>query len=283
MSHLISAPDLAERVPFGGVRLLDVRWRLDAPEGRVAYVSAHLPGAVYVDLERELAQRGRPELGSHPIPTAADLEWSIRRWGVDDGDLIVAYDDNEGVPAARAWWLLRRQGFDVRVLDGGIRAWVHHGLPIEQGDVAPKVGTATILDLDPGVATLEEAARAPHHGYLVDVRSPDHYRGRASGHDPVAGHIPGAINIPTIAHISPDGTLKPPDQIRATLHASGVDPTAEIILYCGTGIASAHSALAFASAGVDVRIFTGSWSQWALLSSRPVAVGSKPADALRGW
>lgn len=99
----------------------------------------------------------------------------------------------------------------------------------------------------------------------------------------MAGHIPGAINIPTIAHISPDGTLKPPHQIRATLRASGVDPAADIVLYCGTGIAAAHSALAFASAGVDVRIFTGSWSQWALLSSRPVAVGSKPADALRGW
>ncbi|WP_375385495.1 sulfurtransferase [uncultured Microbacterium sp.] len=282
MAPLISAGDLAERVRAGAVRLLDVRWRLDAPEGRLAYVAAHLPGAVYVDLESELARRGHPELGSYPPPTFAQLERSVRRWGIDQGDLVVAYDDNDGVPAARAWWLLRRQGIEVRVLDGGLRAWVAEGLPIEHGDVAPPLGNATISELDPGIASIDDAARAPRQGYLIDVRSPEHYRGRAPGRDPVAGHIPGAINLPTITHISPTGVLKSPDEIRATVAAAGIDADADIVLYCGTGIASAHSALALASAGIESRIFTGSWSQWALLSSRPVAVGSRPAAALRG-
>ncbi|KAA9111433.1 sulfurtransferase [Microbacterium rhizomatis] len=282
MTPLISVGALAERIPRGSVRLLDVRWRLDAPEGRVSYVSAHLPGAVYVDLEHELAQRGHPELGSYPPPTFAQLERSVRRWGIDQGDVVVAYDDNDGVPAARAWWLLRRQGFEVRVLDGGLRAWVAEGLPIEQGDVAPPPGNAQIADVDPGVASIDDAARAPRRGFLVDVRSPEHYRGRVSGRDPVAGHIPGAINLPTVAHISSIGTLKSAEEIRATVAAAGIDARSDIVLYCGTGIASAHSALALASAGIETRIFTGSWSQWALLSSRPVAVGSQPAAALRG-
>jgi len=284
MSHLITPADLASRIASGAaVRLLDVRWRLDSPEGRVAYVSGHLPGAVYVDLESELAQRGRPELGRYPLPALEDLERAVRRWGIDDRDLVVVYDDNDGVPAARAWWLLRHQGFDVVVLDGGIRLWVAEGLPIEQGDLAPPPGNATIGPVDLGVATMDDAARAPQLGYLVDVRSPEHYRGRAGGMDPVAGHIPGAINIPTISYISPAGTLKHPDLIRATVVASGVDPDADIVLYCGTGIASAHSALAFASAGIEARIFTGSWSQWSLLPNRPVAVGWRPDGTLQRW
>jgi len=169
------------------------------------------------------------------------------------------------------------------VLDGGIRAWIDAGLPLERGDVAPRRGTVTFADVDPGVATIDDAARAPNDGYLIDVRAPEQYRGINAGLDPAAGHIPGAINIPTVAHISPHGTLKSPGEIRATLAAAGVIPHAPVILYCGTGIASAHSALAFAHVGVDTRIFTGSWSQWSVAPGRPVAVGRTPADAFHGW
>ena len=284
MPILVDPDTLASHIDAGrAVRLLDVRWRLNAPEGRPAYVAGHLPGAVYVDLERELTRPGHPEEGRYPLPRVDDLEQAARRWGIDDGDLVIAYDDNDAVAAARAWWLLRRHGLDARVLDGGIRAWIAAGLPLDSGDHAPRRGTVTLYDSTEGVATIDEAARAPLEGCLVDVRAPEQYRGLAPGLDPAAGHIPGAVNIPTVAHIARDGTLKSPEEIRATIIASGVDPDAAITLYCGAGIASSHSALAFAHAGVQTRIFPGSWSQWSRAAGRPVAVGRTPADVLQGW
>ncbi|MEI3867968.1 sulfurtransferase [Microbacterium sp. CCNWLW134] len=284
MPLLITALELASELKAGrSVRLLDVRWRLNLPEGRPGYVSGHLPAAVYVDLERELADRGHPEVGRYPLPRHSALQDSTRRWGIREGDLVVAYDDNDAVPAARAWWLLRERGVDVRVLDGGIRAWVAAGLPIERGDVLPPRGDIILPERDPGVATIDDAARAPASGYLIDVRSPEHYRGQSTRLDDVAGHIPGAVNIPTVSHIAPDGTLRSAEHIRATVAAASVDPSVQITLYCGTGIASAHSALAFARAGIDTRIYVGSWSQWALSSTRPIAVGPTPSGAMRGW
>ncbi|WP_243075489.1 sulfurtransferase [Microbacterium sp. SS28] len=284
MSHLISPRELQGEWESGRpVRLLDVRWRLDVPEGRPDYVAGHLPGAVYVDLERELSRRGYPEDGRYPLPELAELEASVRRWGVRDGDFVVAYDDNDAVAAARAWWLLRRRGVQIRVLDGGLRAWVAQGFPLERGDHAPAPGNATLTDVDPGAVTMDEAARAPVEGYLIDVRAPEHYRGLTAGLDPVAGHIPGALNIPVIAHIARDGTFRPPEEIRAVLDAFGVDPERPITLYCGAGISSAHSALAYAQAGIETQIYPGSWSQWARSPRRPVAVGRTPADALHAW
>lgn len=283
MSHLIDPRALASALGTRRVRLLDVRWRLDAPEGRPAYVAAHLPGAVYVDLERELSRPGHPEEGRFPLPAREDLESAARRWGIDDGDLVVAYDDNDAVAAARAWWLLRRRGIDIRVLDGGIRAWMAAGLALESGDRAPQPGTVTLADGDPGAVTIDDAARAPAEGHLVDVRAPEHYRGHVAGLDPAAGHIPGAVNIPTVAHIAHDGRLRSPQDIRATLAANGVGADRPITLYCGAGIASTHSALALAQAGLETRIYPGSWSQWSRSPGRPVAVGRTPADVVQGW
>jgi len=284
MSHLISPRELQGELESGRpVRLLDVRWRLDVPEGRPEYVAGHLPGAVYVDLERELSKRGYPEDGRYPLPDVESLEASVQRWGVRTGDLVVVYDDNDAVAAARAWWLLRRRGLEVRVLDGGLRAWVGHGYPLERGDFAPSRGNARLTAADPGAVTMDEAARAPIEGYLIDVRAPEHYRGLAPGLDPVAGHIPGALNIPVIAHIARDGTFRSPAEIRAVLDAFGIDASRPITLYCGAGISSAHSALAYAEAGIETTIYPGSWSQWSRSPRRPVAVGRTPADALQSW
>ena len=284
MSHLISPRELQGELESGRpVRLLDVRWRLDLPEGRPEYVAGHLPGAVYVDLERELSKRGYPEDGRYPLPDVEALEASVQRWGIRTGELVVVYDDNDAVAAARAWWLLRRRGLEVRVLDGGLRAWVGHGYAHERGDFAPSRGNARLTAADPGAVTMDEAARAPVEGYLIDVRAPEHYRGLAPGLDPVAGHIPGALNIPVIAHIARDGTFRSPAEIRAVLDAFGVDPSRPITLYCGAGISSAHSALAYAEAGIETRIYPGSWSQWSRSPRRPVAVGRTPADALQSW
>lgn len=261
-------------------RLLDVRWRLNEPEGRPAYLDGHLPGAVYVDLERELARPGRPEEGRFPLPDPADLEASARRWGIDGGRRVVVYDDNDGVAAARAWWLLRGHGVDVRVLDGGFRAWLRAGYPLGRGDHAPRAGGIRFASSETRTATIREAAVAPREGVLVDVRAPQHYRGQVAGLDPGAGHIPGAINIPTVSHIAPDGRLHPPEQLRAALAAHGIGDGVDVVLYCNNGIASAHSALAFAVAGIEARVYPGAWSQWTRSPGRPIATGATPAEVI---
>jgi thiosulfate/3-mercaptopyruvate sulfurtransferase len=258
------------------VRLLDVRWRLDLPEGRPAYLGGHLPGAVYVDLERELSNPGHPEEGRHPLPPLSALQGAVRRWGIRAGDLAVAYDDNDGVAAARLWWLLRRRGVDVRVLDGGLRGWIESGGLLEGGDVLLEEGDVVLTDGDIGEASIDAAARAGLAGTLVDARSPQHYRGVAPTVDPAAGHIPGARNIPTLAHVDGNGRLRAPDHIRRTLEQAGLSPADPLVVYCGSGIAAAHTALALAHAGAHARVFPGSWSRWSRTAGRPVAVGPSP-------
>jgi thiosulfate/3-mercaptopyruvate sulfurtransferase len=281
MSPLVDADRLsAELEGAAPPHLLDVRWRLNEPEGRPAYLDGHLPGAVYVDLERELARPGRPEEGRYPLPDPADLEAAARRWGLDSGDRVVVYDDNDGVAAARAWWLLRGHGIHVRVLDGGFRAWLQGGFRLGRGDHAPRAGEIVLGASDAAVATIEEAAVAPRTGVLVDVRAPQHYRGQVAGLDPGAGHIPGAVNIPTVSHIAPDGRLQSPDRIRSALAARGIGPATDVVLYCNNGIASAHSALAFAVAGIEARVYPGAWSQWTRSPGRPIATGATPAEVI---
>jgi len=281
MSFLVAVDRLRDELSDGGpVRLLDVRWRLNEPEGRPAYLDGHLPGAVYVDLERELARPGRPEDGRYPLPDPSDLEVAARRWGLREGDRVVVYDDNEGVAAARAWWVLRNHGVDVRVLDGGFRGWVHAGLRLARGDHAVGAGDIGIGRAAAPVATIEDAALAPRLGFLVDVRAPQHYRGQVGGTEPGAGHIPGAVNIPTVTHIGPDGRLHSPDRIRAALAGWGIEPGSDVVLYCNNAVAPTHSALAFALAGVDTRVYVGAWSQWSRSAGRPIATGASPADVI---
>jgi len=285
MPHLIDVAAAAAALSAADtpVRFLDVRWRLDLPEGRPSYLAAHLPGAVYVDLERELARPGHPEEGRLPLPEPEVLEASARRWGIDDGDLVIAYDDNDSVAAARAWWLLRDHGVDIRVLDGGLRAWVAHGHPVESGDVGPDAGDVHLHGDGPRIVDIDEAARAPLSATLIDVRSAPHYRGSAASADPASGHIPGAINLPATTHIRPDGTLASADEIRHALWSQGIDPDSPVVLYCATGVASAHSALALATAGIPAAVYAGAWSQWARDRRRPVAVGPTPTGAFQGW
>lgn len=279
MAPLIDASDLAALVAAGRrVRLLDVRWRLDEPEGRPRYLDGHLPGASYVELETELARRGHPEEGSHPLPSAAQLTQAARRWGIRRDDLIIAYDDNDSVAAARAWWLLRAHGLDVRVLDGGLREWVRSGGALVRGDHVARPSDIELTTADPGVVHIDEVPTIPLIGTLVDARGPDHYRGRASGVDPATGHIPGAINVPAVSHIDADGRLKSREAITQTLLRAGVRIDGPVVLYCGSGIASAHSALAFELVGIRPRIYAGSWSQWSRSAGRAMAVGPTPRD-----
>ncbi|GAB3633269.1 sulfurtransferase [Microbacterium shaanxiense] len=279
MSHLVSVNELAELVRDDAVRVLDVRWRLSVPggraqpDGREEYLHGHIPGAVFVDLETELSRHGRPDEGRHPIPSTAHVQDAARRWGLNDGDVVVAYDDAGGLPAARAWWLLRQGGVDVRVLDGGWQAWKEAGGDIESGSSEYAPGTVTLADIAGGSLTIDEAAEFPASGVLLDVRAPERFRGESEPLDPIAGHIPGAVNLPTGKHVAEDGTLRDLETLRKNFADAGIAEGTPVAAYCGSGITAAHTALVLAEAGVDAKIFHGSWSQWSNTPGRPVATG----------
>lgn len=277
-SPVISPNELADLIRDGRApRLLDVRWRLDQPEGRPAYLEGHLPGAVYVDLDHELAERGDPRRGRHPLPSREQLQAAARRWGINSGDTVVAYDDVQSVAAARAWWLLTRSGLaDVRVLDGGLRGWIAARLPLETGDVQPRRGDVVLGEPRGGVVDIDGAQEWPDNGLLLDVRAPERYRGESDPVDPVAGHIPGAVNLPTTVHVAA-GRFRSPDEIRAAFTAAGARDGVPIAAYCGSGIAATHTALAGAVAGIDVWVYPGSWSQWSRTRGRLAAVGPAPS------
>ena len=168
MSHLVDVAQLADLMRTG-VRIIDVRWRLSMPgagpsDGREDYLAGHIPGAVYADLETELTAHGTPQDGRHPFPTTQQVQDAVRRWGINDGDTVVAYDNAGGLAAARAWWLLCQGGVDIRVLDGGWRAWTEAGGEVEAGSVEYTLGNATLDDVTRDSITIDEAAEFPQHG-----------------------------------------------------------------------------------------------------------------------
>lgn len=260
-----------------GVRVLDVRYRLDRPDGRPEYLEAHIPGAVYVDLETELSRHGRPDEGRHPLPSAPQLQEAARRWGVNDGDTVVVYDDARSLGASRAWWLLKRSGLDdVRVLDGGLSAWRSAGLPLADGDVTVPAGAVTLREIEEPVLTIDEAAALPASGVLLDVRARERYRGDVEPIDPHAGHIPGAVNLPTTEYM--DGErFRDAAALRALFAAAGVQPGTPAAAYCGSGVTAAQAAFAAERAGLRLRLFPGSWSQWSNTPGRPIATGPEAA------
>lgn len=272
MSQQLSVADLIPLMDTGA-RVLDVRWKLGRTDGREQYLAGHIPGAVFVDLESDLSRPGRPDEGRHPLPTTEQVQSAARRWGLNDGDVVVAYDDAGGLPAARAWWLLRHGGVDVRVLDGGWRAWREAGGAIETGGVTPEPGGIELDDVTGDSLSIDEAAALPASGVLLDVRAPERFRGEVEPMDPVAGHIPGAVNLPTTVHVGEDGMLREPEALRRTFADRGIADGVEVGVYCGSGITAAHTALALAEAGIHAKLFHGSWSQWSNTPGRPVATG----------
>ncbi|MEQ8146817.1 sulfurtransferase [Streptomyces sp. OP7] len=282
MNAIISAPELAaalqtDRPPV----LLDVRWQLSTAaangeppfDGRAAYAAGHLPGAVFVDLDRELASAPGPR-GRHPLPDLAVFGAAMRRAGVSAGTPVVVYDGGIGWAAARAWWLLRWTGHpDVRVLDGGLSAWegsLETAVPEPaEGDFVPEPGDTGVLDAD-GAADLART------GVLLDARAGERYRGEVEPIDPVGGHIPGALSAPTSDNVGADGRFRPADELRARFGELGVTPDAPVGVYCGSGVSAAHEVLALAVAGVPAALYVGSWSEWSSDPDRPVAVGPDP-------
>ena len=271
---LVDVPGLRRRLD--GPRpptVIDVRFHLGGPPGHGEYVAGHIPGAVFLDVDTQLC--GPPGAGGrHPLPAVADLQAALRGAGVRADTPVVVYDEGDGWAAARLWWTLRWAGHpDVAVLDGGFPAWLAAGAPVRGGDEHAVAGDFTVRPGHLPVLSAESAAATARDGVLLDVRTAVRYRGESEPIDPVAGHIPGAVNLPAAELVGPDGRLSDVADLRERFAAAGVARGVPVGAYCGSGLTAAQAVLALTRAGVaDPALYVGSWSHWVTSPDRPVAV-----------
>lgn len=277
-TRLMDARAAASAAPT--LRVVDARFSLADPQsGAALYAQGHLPGALYADLNRDLSDPGRTGHGRHPLPDSDAFAARLGAWGIGPETEVVVYDAGDGsMAAARLWWLLRLIGHaQVRVLDGGFAAWQAAGLPVTAA--LPQV---TPLPPYPGqfdrrqIASVEEVqARLKHApGWLIDARAGERFRGEVEPLDPVAGHVPGAVNRPFALNVH-EGRLRPAEDLRAALQPLiGTHAPDEVVLMCGSGVTACHLLLAMDAAGLEgARIYADSWSGWVSDPSRPVATG----------
>lgn len=279
MRPLIDVVELTELLQTSEVTLLDVRWTLGERTGHDAYLAGHLPGAVYVDLDDELA--GPPGAGGrHPLPSVEVFTEAMQRAGVSASRPVVAYDAGPGFSAARLWWLLTDAAHPyVRVLNGGFRAWKGAGLPVEAGEVevergefVPQPGHRRVVDADGVVAHLRAG------GTLHDVRGADRYQGDNETVDPIAGHIPGALNLPVGSLVGAGGFAPRAELLPKVGHVKPGD-----VLSCGSGITASAAMLAAEQLGIeDLVLYSGSWSNWITDPARPIATGAEPGTYPEG-
>lgn len=280
-SPLVSPESLAARLGDADLRIADVRWYLGEPErGRLECASGHLPGAIFVDLDQDLAAPKGP--GRHPLPEPAALADRLGELGFGSGDFIVVYDDVMGTVAARLWWMLDNLGHErVAVLDGGLRAWRAAGLPVSTDGptIAPRElrladGWSNVVDREELVGRLDGVT-------LIDARAPERYRGDVEPVDPKAGHIPTAINAPAKVALGGDGRFLAPADLAERLRS--VAPAGRpVVASCGSGVTACHTALALRVAGLpDPLLYPGSFSDWSR-SDLPVAVGPEPGALKAG-
>ncbi len=279
---VISTAELARHLDNANWVIVDCRFALDNTErGSQDYAAAHIPGAVYAHLDHDLSGKViHGETGRHPLPTVEHAAQTFGAWGIASGVQVVAYDDNNGSYAARLWWLLRWLGHEnVAVLDGGWAAWKREELPIStsvQARIPATFEAAPDDNLIADTASVEHLRQDAAYR-VVDSRAPERYRGDVEPIDPVAGHIPGAINLPFAANVNPDGTFKSPDELRSRFGTLLHDvPAEQTVFYCGSGVTAAHNVLSYAHAGLgDARLYPGSWSEWIADPERPVARGDE--------
>ena len=281
ITTLIDAPALRARLTDPRLVILDARFNLfDVDEGRNAYREAHIPGAVYVHLDEDLSGPPLTDAGRHPMPSPEAMEALFGRLGIGADSQVVTYDQRDGVVAARAWWMLRYMGHEaVAVLDGGWKAWRAAGYPTTAGEeYRPAVRFRGTPRRD-RLVTVEELAGVP---LLVDSRDPRRYRGEEEPLDPVAGHIPGAVNRFHGENLDDEGRFLPPAALAESLASLlGGTPLADTAFYCGSGVTACHGLLAACHAGLgDGRLYAGSWSEWCRDPARPVATGAEPGGPI---
>jgi thiosulfate/3-mercaptopyruvate sulfurtransferase len=264
--------DVAD-LPRDGIVLLDTRLALTGPTGRERYDAGHLPSAVFVDLETELAEPpGRG--GRHPLPTPERFVAAMRRAGVGPRSVVVVYDDGPGLAAARLWWLLRYYGHDsVQVLDGGAAEYARQGGQLTT-DATPPPGPTEWTGTPGQLPTVDAdgAVAVARDGVLIDVRAAERFRGETEPLDPVAGHIPGAVNAPLAGNTDDRGRLLPPAALRARFEALG-SADGPVAAYCGSGVTACQTVLAMTYAGLGAALYPGSWSGWIADPDRPVSTG----------
>lgn len=277
-SPLITTNWLAEHLDHSILRLADTRWYLGEPErGREAYFESHIPGAVYLDLETDLSAAEGP--GRHPLPDWETFAARMGQLGLGDKSRVVAYDDRGGAIASRLWWMLRAIGHEHSyVLDGGLTAWTADGHPVSD-HVTGYPEAELSVSLQPGLTVDRDQLRQRLGSVLMlDARSGDRYRGEVEPIDPVAGHIPTAVNADYEENLGPDQRFQSVDELAARYRSLGVEESQPVAVYCGSGVTACHDVLAMEHAGVGrPLLYPGSWSDWSA-AAFPVATGPEPGE-----
>jgi len=279
---LITASQLSPQLNDKGWAVVDCRFSLDNTErGERDYLEAHIPGAVYAHLDRDLSgTKIAGKTGRHPLPDIQSFAMTLSAWGIDSSTQVVAYDDAGGAMAARLWWMLNWVGHgQAALLDGGWQEWQKTGLPVRGGPEYRPLARFQPRET-PGVCVttgqvLEMLADSRFR--ILDARSAPRFRGEIESIDPVAGHIPGAVSAPFEQNLTPEGTFLPPDALRRRFDrlVKSVPPE-NVICYCGSGVTAAHNLVALAHAGLGMgRLYAGSWSEWITNPARPIATGGK--------
>ncbi len=276
-SPLISPTALAKRLGDSTWVVVDCRFDLADPNaGHAAFRRGHIPGARYAHLDNDLARVPGPTDGRHPLPRVEDFTATLGGWGISATSSVVVYDDMSGAIAARLWWMLRWVGHCAAyVLDGGLKAWEGAGLPLDPEISRIRASQYAARDVrrDWVVPTARLPSEQAKGARLVDARAPERFQGVTEPIDPVAGHVPGAVNWPFSDALQPDGTLCPAEELRARLgHLT--DQSGGLIAMCGSGVTACHLLLAVNAAGLgDGRVYIGSWSEWIRDPGRPIATG----------
>jgi thiosulfate/3-mercaptopyruvate sulfurtransferase len=278
---LVSSPALALHLGDPDLAVIDCRFKLDdAAWGEREYASAHIPGAVYAHLDRDLSGPKDGTNGRHPLPEPQTLAATFGRFGIGAGTQVVAYDQQNGMFASRLWWMLRWLGHDAAaVLDGGLAAWIREARPTAGGEDTRAARTFDARPRGDMTMTVSDvAARLADPSWrLVDARAPERYRGDTEPLDRVAGHIPGAANHFFQMNVDARGLFRSPEELRALLQgAAGGVPPDRIVCYCGSGVTACHNLLALEHAGMaGARLYAGSWSEWCSDPRRRVELGER--------
>jgi thiosulfate/3-mercaptopyruvate sulfurtransferase len=285
MNTLISVAQLSSLLGEASVMIFDCRYALmDPAAGRRAYDQAHLPGAYFADMSRDLSTPPIPgKTSRHPLPAKADWIAKVQSWGIHPGIQVVLYDDNGGASAARMWWMLQWIGHSkVAVLDGGWQAWTRTSNPVTDKVPAPQAPSHFDYAAQRSPAALITANEVNgRNQLLLDARDAPRFRGEVEPIDPVAGHIPGAVCSPFSANLNAAGAFRTPEELRAKFASAGSMNRLDrpVVCYCGSGITACHNILAMTIAGLPMpALYAGSWSEWITDPTRPVEKGPAKTD-----
>jgi thiosulfate/3-mercaptopyruvate sulfurtransferase len=280
---LVTGEWLASRLDDPGVRVADVRWSLvERDKGRNAYLAGHVPGAVFLDVDTDLASPPGAGPGRHPLPRAEAFAASMSRAGVGPDTHVVAYDFGDGSTAARLWWLLRYFGHArASVLDGGIARWTAEGRPLESAVPAPTAAAFAAVPHPEMVADADavERLRTDPRALVIDSRAPERYAGKVEPVDPVAGHIPGARSRPYAANVRApqDPRFLDASVLHDQFARLGAERAGRVVAYCGSGVNACQNVLALELAGfTGAQLYEGSWSDWCSGPTRAIATGETP-------